>query len=49
MAGIEESMAAAMMMNFQIRQLPALYIELIMLGLPTLILANGLIDKMKKR
>lgn len=37
-----------MMMNFQVRHLPALYIELIMLGLPTLVLANGLIDKLKK-
>jgi hypothetical protein len=28
--------------------LPALYIELILLGLPSLILANGWIDRMKK-
>jgi hypothetical protein len=49
MAKVGEGMAAAMMMNFQVRQLPALYIELIMLGLPTLVLANGLIDKLKKK
>lgn len=48
MAGVGEGMAAAMMMNFQVRHLPALYIELIMLGLPTLVLANGLVDKIKK-
>lgn len=43
-----EGMAQAMMMQIQIRQLPALYIELVMLGLPTLILANGWIDRMKR-
>lgn len=43
-----DGMAQAMMMQIQIRHLPALYIELIMLGLPTLILANGLIDRMKR-
>jgi hypothetical protein len=48
MAGMGEGMAAAMMMNVQVRHLPALYIELMILGLPTLILANGLIDKLKK-
>lgn len=37
-----------MMMQIQIRNLPALYIELALLGLPTLILANGLIDRMKR-
>ncbi len=32
------------------RKVPrALYIELVMLGLPTLVLANGLIDEMKKK
>jgi len=41
-------LATAMMMDIQVRYLPALYIELIMLGLPALILANGLIDKLKK-
>ena len=41
-------MATAMMMNIEVRHLPSLYIELIMLGLPTLVLANELIDKMKK-
>ena len=44
----ELGIATAMMMEIQVRYLPALYIELIMLGLPTLILANGLIDKLKK-
>ena len=41
-------MATAMMMNFQVRHLPSLYITLVMLGFPTLILANGLLDKLKK-
>lgn len=48
MKEFSSGMAVAMMMNIQVRHLPALYIELIMLGLPTLVLANGLIDKMKK-
>jgi hypothetical protein len=43
-----DSMAQAVMMQIQIRHLPALYIELILLGLPTLILANGWIDRLKK-
>lgn len=30
------------------RYLPALYIELAQLGLPVLVLSNGLIDKLKK-
>jgi hypothetical protein len=49
MEDVGAGMATAMMLNIQVRHLPALYIELIMLGLPTLVLANGLIDKMKKR
>jgi hypothetical protein len=48
MGDLGTGMATAMMMNIQVRHLPALYIELIMLGLPTLVLANGLIDKIKK-
>jgi hypothetical protein len=48
MDDLGNGMATAMMMNIQVRHLPALYIELIMLGLPTLVLANGLIDRMKK-
>jgi hypothetical protein len=43
-----DGMAQAVMMQVQIRHLPALYIELVLLGLPTLILANGLIDRMKR-
>jgi hypothetical protein len=42
-----EGMMQAMMMQIQIRHLPALYIEAIMLGLPVLILANGLIDRIR--
>ena len=48
MDGIGAEKAMAMMMQIQIRHLPALYLELIMLGLPTLVGANGLIDKAKK-
>jgi hypothetical protein len=43
-----EGMAQAMMMQIQIKHLPALYIELILLGIPALVLANGLIDRMKR-
>lgn len=46
--GFGEGMAQAMMVQIQIRHLPALYIELVLLGLPTLILANGLIDRLRK-
>ena len=42
------SMASAMMMNINIKTTPAFYLELFALGIPTLLLANGLIDKHKK-
>lgn len=41
-------MATAMMMNIQVRYLPSLYITLIVLGFPTLVLVNGLLDKLRK-
>lgn len=41
-------MAAAMMLNIEARYQPALYIELALLGLPVLILAIRLIDRLKK-
>ncbi len=44
-----EKMNAAMMGSFEIRPLPALYLELLMLGLPTLVLANDLIDRVKRQ
>ncbi len=47
-SGLGEGMAQAMMMQIQVRHLPSLYLILVALGLPTLILANGLIDRMKK-
>ncbi|HSP41740.1 MAG TPA: hypothetical protein VLO11_02615 [Luteolibacter sp.] len=47
-AGLGEGMAQAMMMQIQVRHLPSLYFMLVALGLPTLILANGLIDRMKR-
>ena len=40
--------AATMMMNIQVNYLPAIYCELFALGVPTLILANRLLDKLKK-
>lgn len=43
-----DSMAQAVMMQIQIRNLPALYTELIRLGIPALALANGLIDGLGK-
>lgn len=48
MGGLGEGMAEAMMMQIQVRHLPALYFSLVMLGLPTLVLANGLLDRMRK-
>lgn len=39
-------MAAAMI---QVRHLPGLYLELIILGIPTLVFANSLLDRMKGR
>lgn len=47
-AAMGESMAAAMMMNIRVKTTPAFYLELLALGIPTLLLANGLIDKYKK-
>lgn len=44
-AGAGASMAAAMI---QVRHLPSLYLELLALGIPTLIAANGMLDKFKK-
>ena len=37
-----------MMMQIQVRHLPSLYFMLVALGIPTLILANGWIDRMKR-
>ena len=47
-AAMGESMAAAMMMNIRVKISPAFYLELLALGIPTLLLANGLIDKYKE-
>jgi len=44
-AGAGASMAAAMI---QVRHLPSIYLELLALGIPTLIAANGMLDKFKK-
>jgi hypothetical protein len=48
LGGFGEGMAQAIMMQIQIRHLPALYIELILLGLPSLILANRWLDGLGK-
>lgn len=48
-SGMGESMAAAMMMNIRVRTTPAFYLELLALAIPTLMLANSLIDKLKKQ
>ena len=48
MEGLSGGMAATMMTQIQVRHLPALYFTLVMLGLPTLVLANGLLDRMKR-
>lgn len=42
------SMASAMMMNIRVERLTPFYLELLMLGIPTLILCNGFVDKMKR-
>ena len=47
-ASMGSAMGAAMMMNFKVRITPAFYLELLALGIPTLLLANGFIDKHKK-
>lgn len=39
---------AAGMMNVRVERTTALYLELVVLGIPTLILLNGLIDKRRK-
>lgn len=44
----DEEMAAEIVEGFQIHHLPALYLELLVLGLPALLLANELIDRLKK-
>ena len=47
---MDESMAAttaAMMMNIRVKATPAFYLELLALGIPTLLLVNGFIDKHK--
>ena len=48
-SGLGESMASAMMMNIRVKTAPALYLELLALGIPTLLLVNSLIDKHKKK
>lgn len=45
---IGESMATAMMMQIRVRTTSVFYLELLALGIPTLLLVNGLIDKYKK-
>lgn len=40
-------MAEAMMMQIDVKHLPALYFGFLMLGLPQLVPANDLLDKMK--
>ena len=43
-----KSMAGAVMMGVSIEKTTAFYLELLALGIPTLFLANGFIDKHKK-
>jgi hypothetical protein len=45
---MSKGMAEAMMLQIDVRHLPALYLTLVMLGLPTLVLANGMLDRLKK-
>lgn len=46
LAAASAGMASAMI---QVRHLPGLYLELIILGIPTLVFANSLLDRMKGR
>ncbi|WP_009962594.1 hypothetical protein [Verrucomicrobium spinosum] len=43
-----ESMAKAVMINFQAKHTPWLYLEMLALGIPALIYANGLVDRLKR-
>jgi hypothetical protein len=43
-----KGIAEAMMMQIDVKHLPSLYFVLLMLGLPTLVLANDLLDRLKK-
>jgi hypothetical protein len=45
---MEASIAAAVKMAIQVKYLPALYLELLMLALPALVVANALVDKLKR-
>ena len=45
---IGSSMVSAMMINIRVERLTPFYLELLMLGIPTLILCNGFVDKMKR-
>lgn len=47
-SGLGESMAAAMMMNIRVKTTSAFYLELLVLGIPTLLLLNGYIDIRRK-
>ena len=47
-SGLGQSMAAAMMMNIRVKTTPVFYFELLALGIPTLLLVNGFIDKRRK-
>lgn len=44
-----DSMAQAVALGIQVKTTAAWYLEMIALGIPTLVLANGLLDRMKKR
>ena len=46
--GIFEALGESMLPNIQAKTTPFFYIELLMLGIPTLLLFNGVVDKYKK-
>jgi hypothetical protein len=48
MGGLSDGMAGAVMMQIDVKHLPSLYFTLVMLGVPTLVLANSLLDRMRK-
>lgn len=48
-AALGESMAMAMMVNIRVKMTAAFYLELLALGIPTLLLLNGYIDIRRKK
>ena len=46
---VGNEMAKVFLLQIQVRYLPAFYLELLALGIPTLVFVNSLLDKLKKK